>query len=31
MMDVVDRVDDVLACCVLVGLKWHRSMSIPGK
>lgn len=27
--DVVDRVDDFLACRVMLGLKWHWTMSIP--
>lgn len=31
MSDVVDRVDDILACCIVLGLKWHRTMSIPYK
>lgn len=29
MSDVVDRVDDVLAGGVVLGLKWHRTMSVP--
>ena len=31
MADVVDRVDDFLASCILLGLKWHWSMSVPYK
>ncbi len=29
MLDVVDRVDDILACRILLGQKWHRTMSVP--
>lgn len=31
MPDVVDRVDDILACCIVLRLKWHRTMSISYK
>lgn len=31
MPDVVDRVDDILACPIVLGLKWHRTMSVPYK
>lgn len=31
MSDAVDRVDDILAGFIVLGLEWHRTMSIPSK